>query len=82
MKVALAQINSTLGNFELNSSLILKALQDVKELNADIVVFPELSVTGYPPQDLLLNDNFINENLVAVSAISKLSTFNYHWVCK
>ena len=74
MKVALCQINSTLGNFELNSSLILKYYNMSKELNADIVVFPELSITGYPPQDLLLNDNFINENLVAVSAISKLST--------
>mgnify|MGYP006252699043 FL=1 len=74
MKVALCQINSTLGNFDYNSSLILKFYERSKKLNADIVVFPELSITGYPPQDLLLNDNFINENLVAVSTISKLST--------
>ena len=40
MKVALCQINSTLGNFELNSSLILKYYQMSKELNANIVVFP------------------------------------------
>ena len=66
MKVALCQINSTLGNFDYNSSLILKFYERSKKLNADIVVFPELSITGYPPQDLLLNDNFINENLVAV----------------
>ena len=74
MKVALCQINSTLGNFDYNSSLILKFYKRSKKLNADIVVFPELSITGYPPQDLLLNDNFINENLVALTTISKLST--------
>ena len=54
MKVALCQINTILGNFDYNYKKILKYYNKSVELNADIVVFPELVITGYPPQDLSL----------------------------
>ena len=74
MKVALCQINTILGNFDYNYDSILKFYNKSIELKSDIVVFPELVITGYPPQDLLLNNEFINENLNVLSKIAKNST--------
>ena len=74
MKVALCQINTILGNFDYNYDKILKYYNISINLNSDIVVFPELVITGYPPQDLLLNNEFINENLNVLSKIAKNST--------
>ncbi len=66
MKIALAQINPIVGDIEGNS---LKIISIIKKIKADIVVFPELSVTGYSPQDLLLKHNFIKENVNALEKI-------------
>ena len=74
MKVALCQINTILGNFDYNYDNILKFYNKSIQLKSDIVVFPELVITGYPPQDLLLNNDFINENLNVLSKIAKNST--------
>ena len=74
MKVALCQINTILGNFDYNYNKIIKYYNKSIQLNSDIVVFPELAITGYPPQDLLLNNEFINENLNILSKIAKNST--------
>ena len=74
MKVALCQINTILGNFDYNCDKILKFYNKSIELNSDIVVFPELVITGYPPQDLLLNNEFINDNLNVLRKIAKKST--------
>ncbi len=68
MKIALAQINTTVGDIEGNTQKIISI---IKRTKADIVVFPELSVTGYSPQDLLLNPNFIEKNLNALKEIAK-----------
>lgn len=62
LRVAMAQINSTLGDLEGNSEKIMKFLVEAKMSSADLVVFPELSMTGYPPQDLLLEDGFVKRN--------------------
>ena len=62
MKVAMAQVNSTVGDLEGNIAKIRKFLVDAKECGADLVVFPELAVTGYPPQDLLLENGFVHKN--------------------
>ena len=62
MKIALCQINTTLGDFRYNSDLILYNYKTSLEMNADLVVFPEMSISGYPAQDLLLNSNFIEFN--------------------
>ena len=54
MRLALAQINPVVGDLAGNRSLILERLDDAKGAGADLVLFPELAVTGYPPEDLLL----------------------------
>src|SRR5829696_10524030 len=59
MRLALAQINAVVGDLEGNSERILAALADARSANADIVLLPELAVTGYPPEDLLLRPSFV-----------------------
>jgi NAD+ synthase (glutamine-hydrolysing) len=59
MRLALAQIDTTVGDLEGNRERILSSLQKAKEAAADIVLFPELAITGYPPEDLLLRPSFI-----------------------
>ena len=59
MKVALAQLNYTIGNFEKNTNKILTAISKAKKQKADLVVFSELSICGYPPLDLLEYKYFI-----------------------
>ncbi|MEJ2281552.1 MAG: NAD+ synthase [Candidatus Bathyarchaeota archaeon] len=62
MNVAMAQINSTVGDLKGNVNKISKFISDAKDLGADLVIFPELAITGYPPQDLLLERGFIENN--------------------
>src|SRR3989440_5039167 len=59
MRLALAQINTTVGDLEGNRELILARLGEARDKGADLVLFPELAVTGYPPEDLLLRPGFI-----------------------
>jgi NAD+ synthase (glutamine-hydrolysing) len=59
MRLALAQINTIVGDLEGNRERILSWLQEAKGAAADIVLFPELAITGYPPEDLLLRPSFI-----------------------
>lgn len=66
MKIALAQINPVVGGIDGNSRKIISI---IKKAKADIVVFPELSITGYSPQDLILRHNFIEENEMALKKI-------------
>jgi NAD+ synthase (glutamine-hydrolysing) len=70
MRVALAQINPTVGDIAANSRRILDFVGRAKKQGAELVVFPELSVIGYPPKDLLLKPQFIDDNLRAVSLIA------------
>ena len=59
MRLALAQINTTVGDLDGNRQRILTRLTEAKEAAADVVLFPELAVTGYPPEDLLLRPGFL-----------------------
>jgi NAD+ synthase (glutamine-hydrolysing) len=59
MRLALAQINTVVGDLDGNRSLILSRLEAAREQCADLVLFPELAVTGYPPEDLLLRPGFV-----------------------
>jgi NAD+ synthase (glutamine-hydrolysing) len=59
MRLALAQIDTTVGDLEGNRERILARLNEAKEAAADVVLFPELAITGYPPEDLLLRPSFI-----------------------
>jgi NAD+ synthase (glutamine-hydrolysing) len=65
----MAQINSTVGDLEGNMNKISKFIKDAKDLGADLVIFPELAITGYPPQDLLLERGFIENNKKALKDI-------------
>ena len=59
MRLALAQINTVVGDLDGNRDRILRRLDEAKETGADLVLFPELAVTGYPPEDLLLRPGFV-----------------------
>jgi NAD+ synthase (glutamine-hydrolysing) len=59
VRIALAQINTVVGDLDGNRAGILTCLQDARREGADLVLFPELAVTGYPPEDLLLRPGFI-----------------------
>jgi NAD+ synthase (glutamine-hydrolysing) len=63
LRVALAQVNVTVGDLEGNSRKILAAMQQAYEARAHIVCLPEMALTGYPPEDLLLKPGFIADNL-------------------
>jgi len=74
MKIALCQINPTVGAIKQNKELILKKYQEAINLGAELIVFPELALIGYPPQDLLLRNKFINNAAIALDEIAKEST--------
>src|SRR5204863_1543969 len=59
MRLALAQINPVVGDLDGNRALVLERLSEAKDRGADLVLFPELAVTGYPPEDLLLRPGFV-----------------------
>jgi NAD+ synthase (glutamine-hydrolysing) len=59
MRVALAQIDTTVGDLDGNRDRIVARIEEAKTANADLVVFPELVITGYPPEDLLLRPAFV-----------------------
>lgn len=72
LRVALAQINATVGDIEGNVRKIVEGIERAKEVRADIVAFPELAVTGYPPEDLLFKPHFVEQNKEAVFELAKL----------
>ena len=74
MKIALCQINPTVGAINKNKKSILDSYYRALDLEADIVVFPELAIIGYPPQDLLLRDRFIKNAQNALEEIAQKST--------
>lgn len=69
LRVALAQINPTVGDFNVNIEKIINAIKQAKEACADIVTFPELSLCGYPPEDLLLRPKFMRDNRDALEKV-------------
>lgn len=70
LRLALAQINLTVGEIDGNVERILTALREAESVGADLVAFPELAVTGYPPEDLFLKPEFIEANLRAIREIA------------
>src|SRR5438309_1868059 len=62
LRVALAQINTTVGDLEGNAAKVIDYSARARDLGAHLVAFPELTLTGYPPEDLLLRRNFIEDN--------------------
>ncbi|MFA5802450.1 MAG: NAD+ synthase [Thermoleophilia bacterium] len=66
IRLALAQINPTVGDFAGNKAIIAAGIDQAKAGGADIVVFPELALTGYPPEDLTFNPDFLAANMAAL----------------
>ncbi len=71
LKIALAQINPIVGDIENNCVKISKYIKKAKQKEADLVIFPELALVGYPPEDLLLKKHFIEKNKEFLDVISK-----------
>ncbi len=71
VRIALAQINPTVGDIDGNVFKICDYIKRAKEQNSRIIVFPELAITGYPPEDLLLKPQFIDDNLNALNKVQK-----------
>jgi len=74
LRIGLCQINTTVGDIEGNTKKIIDYITKGKKMGADLLVFPEMAVTGYPPEDLLLMPKFIDANLKAVNKIAKATS--------
>jgi NAD+ synthase (glutamine-hydrolysing) len=59
IRVGIAQINSTVGDLSGNTKKIIESIDQAKSLGVDLLTLPELAITGYPPEDLLLKPQFI-----------------------
>ncbi|MAN94021.1 MAG: NAD+ synthase [Chloroflexi bacterium] len=72
-RLALAQINPTVGDIARNTAKILDYLERAREAQADLVAFPELAITGYPPEDLLFKRSFLTDNVAAMEKVAAAS---------
>jgi NAD+ synthase (glutamine-hydrolysing) len=73
LRVALCQINTTVGDLDGNVARIVAALAEAEDERCDLAVFPELAITGYPPEDLLLKPGFIGDNRRALEQVAQAS---------
>ncbi|MCI4626092.1 MAG: NAD+ synthase [Candidatus Magnetoovum sp. WYHC-5] len=73
LRLALGQINTTVGHLEGNINKIIEYVKKAEDLRADIIAFPELSITGYPPEDLLLKTHFIKNNMLMIERLKAYS---------
>jgi len=69
IRVGIAQINSTVGDLSGNTRKIMQLIDQAKSLGVDLLTFPELAITGYPPEDLLLKPQFIEQNRESLNKI-------------
>ncbi|HWR89864.1 MAG TPA: nitrilase-related carbon-nitrogen hydrolase, partial [Dissulfurispiraceae bacterium] len=72
VRIALCQVNPTVGDLRGNTELIRRCIGDASPLCPDIIAFPELAITGYPPEDLLLRPQFIDDNLEALDEVRQM----------
>ena len=70
LRVALAQIDPVVGDLTGNAERIIAAIEEAEAAGADIAVFPELAITGYPPEDLLLKPGFVAANTAALEKVA------------
>ena len=73
LRIGMAQINTTVGDFTGNGKKILEAIDRARSLSIDLITFPELAVCGYPPEDLLFKPQFIAENEKTLNKIADAS---------
>ncbi|MBW3669782.1 MAG: NAD(+) synthase, partial [Actinobacteria bacterium] len=70
LRIALCQLDTVVGDLDGNIERMVAALEEAEEAGADVAVFPELAVTGYPPEDLLLKPRFVGDNLEALAKLA------------
>lgn len=70
IRIALAQVNTRVGDLEGNAGLILRYLKEAESMGADLVCFPELALCGYPPEDLVLKRDFIEQQMKAIERVA------------
>ena len=68
-----AQLSFSVGAIQENKAKILNTLEESEKIQSDIVIFPELSITGYPPEDLLLRESFVGKNFAVLEEIAEFS---------
>ena len=71
VRLALAQINPTVGDLPGNARKVIETIGHARDLGADLVAFPELTLTGYPPEDLLLRPEFLDQNQAAMEEVAR-----------
>ncbi|MFC2004696.1 NAD+ synthase [Chloroflexota bacterium] len=74
LRVGMAQLNATVGDFAGNTQKILEAIAEARSLEVDLLTFPELAICGYPPEDLLFKPKFIDENLRSLAKVVDASS--------
>jgi len=74
LRVALAQVNPVVGDLEGNARLVIDWMGRAREQGADVVCFPELVLTGYPPEDLVLKRSFVRDNLKQLDRVTKATS--------
>ncbi|MGA8297061.1 MAG: NAD+ synthase [Acidimicrobiales bacterium] len=73
LRVALCQVDAAVGDLDHNIAAVLRALEQAESLDADLAIFPELCLTGYPPEDLILEPAFVRESARALDAVAARS---------
>ena len=71
MKIAIAQLNFTVGDLAGNARMILDAARRARAEGAELLITPELALTGYPPEDLLLRDDFLHASATALTDLAR-----------
>jgi len=74
MRIALAQVNPTVGDLAGNARLVVDWIERARAVEADIVCFPELVLTGYPPEDLVLKPSFVRDNIAQLEWVARAAT--------
>ncbi len=72
-RISCAQLSFSVGAIQENKEKILNKLEEAEKISSDIVLFPELSLTGYPPEDLLLRESFVGKNFAVLEEIAEFS---------
>ena len=71
MKIVVAQLNNIVGDIQGNVDKVIQALSDKKAIETDLLVFSELFISGYPPEDLLHKDHFVQDNVKILRSLVK-----------
>ena len=74
IKVAVAQLNPTVGDLVGNKAAIVEAMAQAQHANCDLIVFPELVITGYPPEDLLNKEGFVAQAALVLDELAAMTS--------